>query len=213
MKLILIHGSLQELVSKKVSEIKNNFEALEINESDGSDISLNSQSLFSEKRLVILNDPNLKAVENVLENEHPELTVILRFSKTLEKSSPILKKITGAKVETFSYIDPHQENIFPLLDMIGNKNKSAFAELEQNYEEFSGQYVLAMLGYFLRRMIIGSKSDFMNQKILSQKKNFPLEKIKKLYKEIIITDFKVKQGMLEEKLGVTLLIGKILDSN
>lgn len=212
MKIILIHGSLQDLVSKKVSEIKNNFDPLGISESDGTEISLNSQSLFAEKRLIIINNPDLMIVENILENKDGELTIILRFSKSLEKSSPILKKLIGTRVEVFSYIDPHQENIFPFLDMIGNKSKKAFIELEQNYDEFGGQYVLAMLGYFLRRMIIGSKSDFMNQKILSQKKNFPLEKIKKLYKEIIMTDFKVKQGLVEEKLGVTLLVGKILDN-
>ncbi len=227
MKIILIHGSLQELVSKKVSEIKNNFDLLGISESDGSNISLSSPSLFSEKRLLILNDPDMAVVENVLEknvlaDKDPELTIILRFSKTLEKSSPILKKLTEVKTETFAFIDPHRENIFPLLDMIGNKqslrsddlkNNSAFRELEQNYDEFSGQYVLVMMGYFLRRMIAKPKSGgsaFMAQKIEAQKRNFNREKIEQSYKDLIETDFKIKQGLLDEKMGVSMLLQKFL---
>lgn len=213
MKLILVYGSMQEAVLKKTAQIKKEFDQLSIIEISAADpFNLSSPSLFSEKRLVILENPDIKIVEKVIENQDQDLTLLIKFSKNLEKSSLILKKVLEAKGEVFSFEEASQTSIFPFLDMLGNQNKKAFVEFEKNYSEYGGQYLLTMLAYFLRRMVAKPKSnsDFMSQKIETQKRNFPLEKIKDLYKEIIETDFKIKQGLIEEKFGVTLLIQKIL---
>lgn len=213
MKLILIHGSLQDSVLKKLSEIKKTFDSLAVTEiSNNSVFNLSSPGLFSEKRLAVFENPDIKTVEKILEETDPDLTVIIKQSKSLEKTSPVLKKIIEMKGEIIEFNESNQTSIFPFLDMLGTLNKNSLKEFEKNYPEFGGQYLLTMLAYFLRRMIQKPKSssDFMIQKIETQKRNFPLEKIKSLYKEIIETDFKIKQGLIEEKLAVTMLVQKIL---
>ena len=214
MKLILIHGNLQTAVLNKLNQIKKDFDALSITESSemGSSFNFSSPGLFSEKRLIILENPDLKTVEKAALETDADLTIVIKFNKSLEKSSPIYKKLIADKVEAFVFDESNQTSIFPILDMLGTKNKNTLKEFEKNYPEFGGQYLLTMLAYFLRRMIQKPKSgsDFMRQKIESQKKNFDVEKIKLLYKEIIETDFKIKQGLIEEKLALTFLIQKII---
>lgn len=215
MKLILVHGNFQSGVLKKVAEIKTGFDSLSITESfeDGPGFNFSSPSLFSDKRLVILENPDIKILEESLSQANPSLTVLVKFSKALEKSSAVLKKVIEAKGEVFIFEESSQTSIFPFLDMLGNLNSRAYMELEKNYTEFGGQYILSMLAYFLRRMVQKPKtaSGFMRQKIEAQKKNFSSGKIVRLYKEVIETDFKIKQGLIEEKMGVTLLVQKIMN--
>lgn len=214
MKSILVYGSLQDSVIKKITQIKKEFNPMSVTElpDAGSGFNLSSPSLFSEKRLIILENPDIKAVEKITEIIDPDLTILMKFSKTLEKSSAVLKRAQEMKWEIYVYDETTQTNIFPFLDMLGTKNKNSLREFEKNYSEFGGQYLLTMLAYFLRRMIQKPKSssDFMRQKVESQKKNFDLEEIKNYYREIINTDFQIKQGVIEEKLAVTLLVQKIV---
>lgn len=213
MKIILIHGNAQEAILKKVSQIKKGFNLLSITEGIDANFNFASLSLFSEERLVILENPDIKLVEQAIGQGDSSLTILFVFSKALEKSSQILKKVTEGRGEVLSFDEANETSIFPFLDMLGNRNQKAFVEFEKNYSQFGGQYILTMLAYFLRRMVAKPKtsSDFMKQKIENQKRNFSFVKIRQLYKEIIETDFKIKQGLIEEKLGVTLLIRKMLN--
>lgn len=217
MNLILIHGDFQEAVFKKISEIKSSFDPLSITEISGSGSSFSSlsPSLFSEKRLVILENPDIKAVEKAVLEKDPSLTVLVKFNKSLEKSSAVLKKVLENKGQVVVFEESNQTSIFPFLDMLGTKDRNSFREFEKNYTKFGGQYILTMLAYFLRRMIAQPKtgSDYMRQKIENHKRNFTQIKITGLYKEIIETDFWIKQGLTEEKLGVTMLIQKILNQD
>lgn len=217
MKLILIHGNFEDAVLKKISEIKKSFDPLSVTEipEGSSKFDFVSPGLFSDKRLVILENPDIKIVEQAINQSDEGLTVLLKYSKGLEKSAAVLKKVLEAKGKVLSFDETLKTPIFPLLDMLGNLNKRAFVEFEKNYNKMGGQYILAMLAYFLRRMVAKPKSgsDFMRQKIENQKRNFSLERIEKLYREIIETDFKIKKGLLDERFGVTLLIQKILNTN
>lgn len=217
MKLILVHGSLQEAVLNKTGTIKKEFDPLSITEASGTGagFSLSSPSLFSSKRLIVLENPDIKLVEKAVLEKDPDLTILIRFSKSLEKSSAVLKKVLEIGGEVILFEENNLTSIFPFLDMLGTKNRSAFKEFEKNYSEFGGQYLLTMLAYFLRRMIQKPKSnsDFMRQKIENQKKNFSQEQITDIYKEIIETDFRIKQGLVEEKLGVTMLVQKVLNKD
>ncbi len=214
MKLILLQGDLKIAVENKLSEIKKNFDNLSITEmSDSFNPQVSSGSLFSQNRLVILENPDLKSVEKALEESDPSLTIVLKFSKFLDKSSPVLKKLSQVEAEIIAFNVIDQNTIFPFLDMLGSKNKSSLKEFEKNYNQFTAQYLLTMLAYFLRRMVQKPKSasSFMLQKLNSQKKNFPKDKIRLLFKEVIETDFKIKQGLIDEKLGLTILINKIIN--
>lgn len=213
MKLILLHGNFQSALLKKITEIKSGFNPLSIRESLQADgLNFFSQSLFSDKSLFILENPDIKIIEQALGQTDPNLTILLKFSKSLEKSSIILKKVYESGGEVQSFEESNETSIFPFLDMLGNLNNKAFLVFEKNYNEFGGQYILIMLAYFLRRMILKSKlsSGFLRQKIESQRKNFSLQKITDLYRKIIETDFKVKQGITDEKIEITLLLQKIL---
>ena len=70
MKLILVHGNFQDAALKKVSEIKSNFNPLSVAEISeaGPGFNYSSPSLFSEKRLAILENPDL--VKMVSINNH-----------------------------------------------------------------------------------------------------------------------------------------------
>lgn len=215
MKLILIYGSFQDAVLKKVSEVKKKIDPLSISEiSEGaSRFDFASPSLFSDKRLIILENPDIEIVEQAISHDDADLTILIKFSKALEKSSLVLKKVLELKGEVLSFDETSQISIFPFLDMLGNLNRRVFIEFEKNYNEMGGQYILTMLAYFLRRMVQKPKSgsDFMRQKIETQKRNFNLGRIEKLYREIIETDFKIKQGLTEERFAVTQLVQKILN--
>lgn len=213
MKLILISGSAQDAIIKKITQVKKDFDPLAVTEiSEKETFDLFNQSLFSDKRLVVLDSPNLKTVEQALNQKDANLWVLIKFLKPLEKTSPILKIVLEAKGEVLNFDESKEISIFPLLDMLGNLNQKAYLELEKNYQQFGGQYILTMLAYLLRRMVQTPKtgSDFMRQKIESQKKNFTLEKIQSLYLKLIATDFRIKQGLIEEKLAISLLVQSFL---
>lgn len=212
MKIILVHGNLPEAVFNKVDSIKTGYDPLSVTEVDaGSAIDLSSASLFSEKRLVIFDNPDIKLVEKLEDDNSPELTVLLRYAKLLEKSSPIIKKAGEIKAEIFSFEEKNQNTVFPFLDFLGNLNAKAYVEMEKNYKESGGQYLITMLTYFLRRMILNkTSSDYMRSKIERQKRNFGKETIMDLYKELIETDFKIKRGFIDDRMGVLLMVEKIL---
>lgn len=212
MKIILVHGNLPEAVFNKVDSIKTGYDPLSVTEVDaGSEIDLSSTSLFSEKRLVIFDNPDIKLIEKLAGDNSTELTVLLRYAKLLEKSSPIIKKAGEIKAEIFSFEEKNQNTVFPFLDFLGNLNAKAYAEMEKNYKESGGQYLITMLAYFLRRMILNkTSSDYMRSKIEQQKRNFSKEKIMDLYKELIETDFKIKRGFIDDRMGVLLMVEKIL---
>jgi DNA polymerase III delta subunit len=212
MKIILIHGNLPEAVFSKVSSIKTGYDPLSITEVEaGGDLDLSSVSLFSEKRLIIFDSPDIKLIEKLEGDNSPELTVLLRYAKPLEKSSPVIKKAGEMKAEIFNFEERNQSTVFPFLDFLGNLNAKAYGEMEKNYKESGGQYLITMLTYFLRRMILNrTTSDYMRSKIEQQKRNFSKETITRLYKDLIETDFKIKRGLIDDKTGVLLMVEKIL---
>ena len=87
-------------------------------------------------------------------------------------------------------------------------------QLDGLLKEYGSQYILTMIFFMLRRLVNPPKNlpPFVIKKIEAQRKNFDQEKIKELYKNGIETDFKIKRGLLEEKMGLTLLLNKMLDS-
>lgn len=211
MQLIVIHGNGLSAISQKVSEIKKGFDNVsttEINSKerdfDQAVVAVATPSLFSEKRLVVLED-----FEKIDASKLPadgDLTVVLRFSKQLPATSGILKQ----KGQIINLSERDEKNIFPFLDKLADKNQDAAVEIDKFLEGFGGQYLLTMIFYLLRRMVQTTKPGFMAGKIEKQKKNFPLERIKTLYKDSLETDFKIKSGLIEEKLGLTLLVNKFL---
>ena len=211
----LIHGTDQVLVLNKLLEIKQSNPDAEISEFEGSEIDLKlefrTSNLFSDKRLIIINNPDMKL--NLLQlQEQNGVDVVLLFSKPLPLASEILKVVKEKKGVVFEFKERQDISIFPFLDALIEKKKKAFLELDKLLNIFGSQYILTMIFYSLRKLILPSKSSspFAKQKIEQQKKLRSLDDLERLYKETLDLDFKIKKGAVENKIGLTLLVQKFL---
>lgn len=214
MKIYIFHGPGETAKRDKILQIKKGFDPLSISQWSGkefgfSDIrpSLISGSLFAETRLVILDD---FTDVDLLGINDDSLTLVLNFSKTLPSSTHLFKALPqGVIVSQFD--EAGETSIFPLLDALSEKNPKALQILDKYLDEWGGQYVLTMIAYNLRRFIQKKNTNaFVSKKIEQQKKNFPQERIKMLYLRVIETDFKIKQGLIEERVGLILLAHSFL---
>lgn len=216
--IILIHGGGLAATSKKISEIKKSFDPLTVQEFSGKQtefeqaiIGLSTGGLFSEKRLVILEDFDEKVgLDKVPDADG--LTVVFKTNKNLTVSSVLLKKAVLKKAQIFNFTEAGETSIFPFLDNLADKNPKALKQLEDYLDEWGGQYVLTMVFYMLRRMLQSPKKlpPFIQQRIAKQKQNFSTERIAGLYNEGLETDYKIKNGLMEEKIGLTLFVNEVL---
>lgn len=218
MSIVLIHGNAVIAKLNKISAFKKDFDPLSISEFNGKSLSLlqvlpeiSTGGLFTEKRLVVLedfeNDLNLDIIP-----DDESLTVILKFSKPLPANSKILKQANLKKITIFNLTEKDETSIFPFLDNLSEKKKTALKDLDPLLSELGGQYLLTMIFYMLRRLITTPKNlpPFVIKKIESQKRNFSIDKVIDLYKEGLETDLKIKSGLIDEKTGLTLLVNKII---
>lgn len=214
MKLVLLYGNGFSAMSQKLSSIRKNFNSvsvIEVNDSDASGTELAGifgQQLFTEKRLVILDNYNGKLDFDKVDDDG--LTVVVTVKKALSPTSELLIKARKFGAQVYFFSEKGETPIFPFLDLLAEKNKKALYQLESYLDEWGGQYALTMIFYMFRRQILPLRNTFEARKIESQKKNFSTDDICRLYKEGLETDFNIKSGNIDEKLGITLFIQKIL---
>lgn len=218
MNIIILQGNAQVALLNNLLSIKKDFDVNSITEINGKEVSwdkvvlsLSTPQLFSEKRLVILeNFDEGVDISKLLQDQ--DLTIVFKFSKVLAANSKFLKAINTFKPKILNLTEKDEKSIFPFLDGLADKNPRSFGQLNKLLEEFGGQYVLTMIFFMLRRFVNTPRNlpGFVVQKTEKQKKNFPLEKIAAIYKTALETDFKIKSGLMEEKLGLTLLVEKIV---
>lgn len=218
----ILHGGGVIALSQKISQIKKDFDPLSVTQISGKDfafdealVNFSTPGLFSEKRLVVLEDFDLTAGNVDLERfpDDPKLTVVLKASKELTQASILLKQAKKIDAQVFLFKEQDEKLIFPLLDALAEKKKEVYTLFERNYEAYGAQYLLTMIFYMFRRLILKPRSNlagFVIQKMENQRRNFGMEKIKELYLTALMTDFKIKSGLLDEKIGLTLLIGRIM---
>lgn len=218
MDLIILAGNGDVLISNKLREIRKDFTKEAITEIDNKSLSieqilvqLSTPSLFAEKRLVILDQSDEK-IDLKLLSDNPDLTLVIRFHKALPANSKLLKQANEQKAKVFQFTEQEEASIFPLIDLLADKNPKALQEIDYRIEEHGGQYILTMIFYMLRRMV--QRTDklpgFVKSRIEKQKRDFPLSKINELYRYALETDFKIKSGKIDERLGLTLLFEKII---
>lgn len=219
MNLIILHGNGIVSLSQKLSQIKKDFDPQSIQILSGKDLEfekaviwLSTPQLFSEKRLIVLEDFETVDLEKLPEEEG--LTIVLKIPKSLAVNSVILKSAIKLKGQIFQFNEKDEKIIFPFLDNLAEKNLKALGEVDKLISEYGGQYILTMLFYLFRRLILKPKKlpDFVLKKIERQQRNFDTEQIKYFYKQSLETDFKIKSGLVQEKLGITLLVNNILTS-
>jgi len=216
MKLLLLHGPAKVASRKKLIEIKQKFDQNNVVVfEEGADLqtilgNLATSSLFPDERLMILENP-LEDFTNYTLNAIP-YTLILWFDHEVTAKKPIMDWIKK-NGQVLYFPESREVSIFPFLDHLAAKDKKAFLEIDKLKKAgFDMQYLLTMVFYLLRNLAVTPKNapQFVKDKLQRQRKNFDLEKIKSLYREIIEIDFKIKSGLLEKDQAEFLLINKFI---
>ncbi len=211
MKLLLLHGLAKSASRKKLIELKQKFSTSNVVVfEEGSDLqsvlgSLVTPSLFSDEQLIILENPQEDFTN------YPSTTsyqLILWFDHEVSGKKPIMEWVAkNGQVLFFS--EAREVSVFPFLDFLATADNKAFLELlKLKKEGFDIQYFITMVFYLLRNLAVTPKNapNFVRDKLQRQRKNFTLEKIKNLYKDILEIDFKIKSGLLEKDQAEFLLI-------
>lgn len=210
MTLLLLHGSAKAASRKKLIELKQKFDQNNVvvfEEGTGVQTILGSLStapLFSEQRLIVLENPPEDFSNYTL--YHIPYTLILWFDHQVDT-----KKWPG--FEYLFFPEAKEVSVFPFLDCLAEGSNKAFLEIAKlKNAGFDIQYFLTMVFYLLRNLAVTPKNapQFVKDKLQRQRRNFSLEKVTKLYKEILEIDFKIKSGLLEKDQAEFLLINKFL---
>lgn len=219
MNLIVLHGNGLVGISNRLLAIKKEFDKDSVQEISVKKVEMgkvlaeiSTPQLFSDKRLVILEDIEDKInVEQLPEDD--QLTLVLRFNKSIPKNSSLLKQAVNKKAQVIELTEKEESNIFPFLDGLVEKKSNSLKELEVLYEQFGSQYILTMIYFQLRKLATSPKNlpPFVLKKIAAQKQNFNQAKLVKVYRKVLETDFKIKQGLLEERIGLTILAKSFID--
>jgi len=185
---------------------------------EGSDLeaimgSLMTPMLLSEEQLVILENPpedftlDLSIVTN-------NLALIIWFDRELLDKKPIMQWVKNLKGDVLFFPEGKEISIFPFLDHLVNKDKRAYLEMEKlKNANFDVAYFITMIFYLLRSLVFTPKSApaFVRDKLKRQRIGFSLNDLIKLYKNLLIIDFKIKSGVLEKPQAEFLLINKFLN--
>ncbi len=120
-----------------------------------------------------------------------------------------------------------KSNIFNLIDAIASKNlPKAYQELYRLLNSGENEiYILTMIVYQFRNLLIvkdlierspnidrwqiakkAGMHPFVAEKTLYQVKNFTLEKLKSIYRNLLDFDYKIKTGKIEQRVALELLI-------
>lgn len=213
MKLQVLHGpgiisSRQKLVSSK-TKFSDNVIVFE----KGSDPltilgAINTSSLFNEEQLIILENPPEDFVLNSsLHTSNSSL--ILWFDHEVSEKKPILAWAKKEKGDILFFPEAKEISIFPFLDLLGNRDKKAFLELEK-LKKFGidNQYIITMAFWLLRNLVATPKNakDFVRRKNEKMRANF--KDLSRLYKAIIEIDFKIKLGLLDPNQASYQLVNK-----
>lgn len=210
MKPLLLHGPAIKASRIKLQELKGKFHPDNIVVfEEGTSLgeiktTLSSQALFANEQLFILENP--PADFSSYTPVSSSYTIILWFDHEIDT-----KKWPG--FEYLFFPEGKEVSVFPFLDFLANKDSKAFLELQKlKNAGFDIYYLLTMVFYLLRSLAVTPKNapPFVKQKLERQRKNFSIERVTKLYKDMLEIDFKIKSGLLEIPQAEFLLVSKFL---
>src|SRR5689334_16974281 len=133
MKLRLLHGPAQISSRSKLLEIKKSFSSDDIVIfTEGANLqdilgTISTPSLLSTNQLIILENPP----EDLVLGNINDLTLVLWFDHEVSTKKPILEAIKKNKGEILFFPAEKEASIFPLLDLLANRDKKAFLELSK----------------------------------------------------------------------------------
>ncbi|MBI4036468.1 hypothetical protein HY386_01145 [Candidatus Daviesbacteria bacterium] len=211
MKLLLLHGLAIASSRKKLTDIKQSFTPDNVvtfekgAEQQEVLANLQSLSLFAGERLVVWENPPESFQLAVFYSQLP-VTLALWFDHEVDTKN-------WKDAQTLFFPEAKEISVFPFLDHLGNKESSAFSELDKlKRGGFDSQYIITMIFYLLRNLVATPKSAkaFVKSKNERMKANFSLEELVKLYRSVLDLDFKVKSGLLDETQAQFLLVNLFL---
>lgn len=218
-KLHLLHGPAKAASRKKLVEIKQKFDPLQVvvfeEGSTTKDIedNLMSTSLFTDERLVVLENP--QDTDFLLTTNYQLPTsLILWFDHEISPTKPIFKWVKENDGQTLYFPENKEVSVFPFLDYLAYGDKKAFLE-SKNLKQagFDIYYMITMVFYLLRSLTYTPKNapPFVRQKLERQRKNFNIRGIENFYKYMLDLDFKLKSGLIESQQAEFTLINKFMD--
>src|SRR3989344_3914596 len=211
MKPKFVQGPVVASSRKKLSEIKQKFSDNVVVFEKGSDpkvilAELQTVSIFEDNRLVVVENPPVEFLENVLRITY-HVSLVFWFDKEID-----VKKIPQG-FEVLFFPEAKEASIFPLLDLLGSKNPKAFVELEKTRPDGSDtQYLITMIFYLLRSLMVPPKNapPFVKQKIAKQRANFTDGELVDLHKFVLESDYKIKMGLIEPQQAEFNIISKFV---
>lgn len=218
MKLLLLHGPAINVSRIKLQELRSKFTSDNIVIFDKGEekseilVSLQSMSLFDSERLIIVENPS----EEELFLDPPtlvdSLTLILWFDHEISPKKAIYEWVKK-NGQMFFFPEAKDASVFPFLDYLAAQDRKAFLEIEKlKRSGFDVHYFITMVFYLLRNLVNTPKNapQFVKDKLSRQRKNFSMERIVNLYKEILEIDFKIKSGLLEKSQAEFLIVNKFI---
>lgn len=214
----LLHGPAIRSSRERLVLIKGKFSLDNVTVFDGKTnlqqilANLQNQSLFESERLVVLENP---PDDFQFPNFNSQLSIVLWFDHEVSKTKPIIKVVQELKGGILFFPEEREASIFPFLDYLAAGDKKAFVEIDKlKKSNFEIQYFITMVFYLLRNLVVTPKTapQFVKDKLQKQRKNLSQDKIKRLYKDILEIDFKIKSGLLEKDQAEFLLVRKFIGS-
>lgn len=214
MSLQVLHGPGVISSRQKLVNLKLKFESVVVFEkgSDHQTIlgAINTPSLFNEEQLIILENP---PEDFTCSLSSVSCTLLLWFDHEVNDKKPVIQWVKKIKAEVTLFPEAKEVSIFPFLDLLGNKDKKAFLELEKLKEKgINNQYIITMIFWLLRNLSCTPKTakDFVKRKNEKMRTNFT--NLPGLYKSIIEIDFKIKSGLLDENQAQFELVNKFFSA-
>lgn len=210
MKIVLLHGVNEANKRDELLKIKKYFSAdfitsLDVKSVDLRDVqnSILATPLFGTgKRLVVLENTPVGFDLEKIPIAGPELYLTI-LADQLKNDSLLLKSAQKVKAKIISFEEEKGTLVFPFLDRLIERKKEVFCELEKMLERYNGIYLLSMIYYLLRRNILPLPvSSFLQSKIKQQKKHYQDNDWAELYKKTLEVEFKIKNGLISEKIGI-----------
>lgn len=211
MKIIVLYGPGEVGKRTEALKIRKQFSPEDITVVDSKQSSqdsvqniLQSTQLFSVgKRLVVYDNVSEKLDLSHLTSGEETLTLLI-LAASLRNDSMLLQSAKKVKAALMQFEGEREVSAFPFLDALIEKKKTCFLELEKLLDEYGGIYVLSMIFYLLRRNILPlPPSPFAQKKIMQQKKGYSFTDWKRLYQLTLETEFKIKSGLINERVGLT----------
>ena len=111
-----------------------------------------SSGLFDERKMLILTNPEDSLELDKLPDREVELVLV--FDKELGVKSKILSSQKIKMGRVYNFATPQDKRIWNFLDLVLENNPRMIKLCSELVEEYGGQYLLTMLVFNLRRVLI-----------------------------------------------------------